>query len=153
MLEIGIYHPQIPQNTGTLLRVSSCLGIHVNIIGPMAFIFSDSRFKRAGMDYLSTASYEVFYSFEQFLDAKADRRTVALEISENATPHHRFQYSENDIIIVGSEHAGFADEDLKKIDECVIIPMKKNRRSMNMAIATTFVLSEAMHKLNMFENL
>lgn len=150
MLEIGIYHPQIPQNTGTLLRLSSCLGIHVNIIGPLGFILSDTKFKRAGMDYLKTASYDIFPSFEDFLANKNDHRLIALEINSSAKPHHEFQYSENDIIIVGSEHSGFNDSDLEKMDECVIIPMKPNRRSMNMAIATTFVLSEAMHQLNMF---
>ena len=66
MLEIGIYHPQIPQNTGTLLRVSSCLGVHVNIIGPMGFIFDDTKFRRAGMDYIATASYSIYTSFDNF---------------------------------------------------------------------------------------
>ena len=153
MLEIGIYHPQIPQNTGTLLRVSSCLGVHVNIIGPMSFIFSDAKFRRAGMDYLGTASYEIFSSFENFLEIKGSRRLVALEIGEKSKPHYSFEFSENDIIIVGSEHSGFDKFDLAKMNECVAIPMKKGRRSMNMAIATTFVLGAAMQQLNMFGGL
>ena len=151
MLEIGVYHPQIPQNTGTLLRVSSCLGVHVNIIGPMGFIFDDTKFKRAGMDYIATASYSLYTSFNDFLRAKEGRRLIALEISDNAVPHTKFRYCENDIILVGSEHSGFENSDLEFVDECVIIPMKPNRRSMNMAIATTFALGEAMRQLNMFD--
>ena len=153
MLEIGIYHPQIPQNTGTLLRVSSCLGVHVNIIGPMGFIFDDTKFRRAGMDYIATASYSVYTSFDDFLQQHEGRRLVALEINNKAIAHTDFKFSENDIILVGSEHAGFQNRDLEKMDEYVIIPMKKDRRSMNMAIATTFALQEAMRQLNMFDAL
>ena len=150
MLEIGVYHPQIPQNTGTLLRVSSCLGVHVNIIGPTAFIFDDKKLKRAGMDYISTASYEMYSSLDRFVANKNGKRLIALEIREDAIPHTDFQFSENDIIIVGSEHSGFDKADLERMDACVVIPMLKGRRSMNMAIATTFVLGEAMRQLNMF---
>lgn len=153
MLEIAVYHPQIPQNTGTLLRVSSCLGVHVNIIGPMAFVFDDTKFKRAGMDYISTASYSIYTSFKDFLEEKLGRRLIALEINDKATAHTKFEFSANDIILVGSEHSGFENGDLEIMDECVIIPMKKDRRSMNMAIATTFALSEAMRQLNMFDSL
>lgn len=150
MLEIGVYHPQIPQNTATLLRVSSCLGIHVNVIGPVSFVFCDSKFRRAGMDYIETASYEIFSSFQNFLESKKDRRFVALEISESAKKFHKFEFSNEDIIIVGSEHSGFESHDIAKMDELVSIPMLENRRSMNMAIATSFVLCEAMRQLKLF---
>ncbi len=150
MLEIGIYHPQIPQNTATLLRVSSCLGIHVNIIGPASFVFCDSKFRRAGMDYIDTASYEIFDSFTSFLECKKDRRLIALEISNKSKKFHKFTFSNKDIIIVGSEHSGFEENDIEKMDELVAIPMLENRRSMNMAIATSFVVSEAMRQLDLF---
>lgn len=153
MLEISIYHPQIPQNTGTLLRLSSCLGIHMNIIGPMGFILSDAKFRRAGMDYISTASYEQFSSFDEFLDKKKGARLVALEVSDKSTPYTQFKFSDNDILIAGSEHSGFENNDLNYVDECVIIPMVKDRRSMNVAISLSLVLGEAMRQLKYFDRL
>ena len=151
MLEIALYHPQIPQNTGTLLRVSSCLGIHVNLIGPLGFIFDDKRMKRAGMDYLSSASVSVHTSFTEFMSAKQNRRLIALDIGEGAVSYTKFEFSDNDILVVGSEHSGFEDKDLKFFDSRVIIPMVEGRRSMNMAIATSFVLGEAMRQLDVFD--
>ena len=151
MLEIALYHPQIPQNTGTLLRVSSCLGIHVNLIGPLGFIFDDKRMKRAGMDYLSSASVSVHTSFEEFISKKPNHRLIALDIGEGAIGYTKFRFSDNDILVVGSEHSGFEDRDLNFFDSRVIIPMVEGRRSMNMAIATSFVLGEAMRQLDLFD--
>ena len=151
MLEIALYHPQIPQNTGTLLRVSSCLGIHVNLIGPLGFIFDDKRMKRAGMDYLSSASVSVHTSFEEFISKKQNHRLIALDIGECAVSYTKFKFSDNDILVVGSEHSGFEDRDLNFFDSRVIIPMVEGRRSMNMAIATSFVLGEAMRQLDLFD--
>ena len=66
MLHIALYHPQIPQNTGTLMRVSSCLGVKIDLIRPFGFLFNDKKLKRAGMDYISTANYEIHDSFDLF---------------------------------------------------------------------------------------
>lgn len=151
MLEIALYHPQIPQNTGTLLRVSSCLGIHVNLIGPLGFIFDDKRMRRAGMDYLSSASFSVHTSFTEFISKKQSHRLIALDIGEGAVSYTKFRFANNDILVVGSEHSGFEDKDLNFFDSRVIIPMVEGRRSMNMAIATSFVLGEAMRQLDLFD--
>ncbi len=150
MLHIALYHPQIPQNTGTLMRLSSCLGVKIDLIRPFGFLFDDKKLKRAGMDYISTANYEIHDSFELFLKKYSGRRLIALEANNEHTPHYSFKYQDDDIIMVGSEHYGFLDTDFAKIPYCVKIPMLPERRSLNMAIATTIVLSEAMSQLRMF---
>ena len=153
MLNLAVYHPQIPQNTGTLLRLASCLGIHVDLIRPFGFVFNDAKLKRAGMDYIQTADYEIHDSFEDFLEKSKNRRIVAMEANEVSVAHHKFRYRDGDILMVGSEHYGFLPEDLKKCTAMVKIPMIKGRRSINMAISAAIVLSESMSQLNIFPKL
>ncbi len=153
VLEIAVYHPQIPQNTGTLLRVSSCLGVHLNIIGPMEFVFDSKKLKRAGMDYIDTAQYSIYDTFDKFIESKCYARFIALDFNNKSSPHTMFEYSERDILIVGAEHGGFMRSDLERMDACVAIPMQKERRSLNMAIALTLVMGEAMRQLNYFSKL
>ena len=153
MVSLSVYHPQIPQNTGTLLRLTSCLGIHIDLIRPFGFIFNDAKLKRAGMDYIQTADYEIHDSFEIFLEKSKNRRIIAMEANDVSIAHHEFQYKDDDILMVGSEHYGFLPEDLNRCSEMVKIPMVKGRRSINMAISAAIVLSEAMSQLNIFSKL
>ena len=153
MIRLAIYHPQIAQNSGTLLRLSSCLGVPVDLIRPFGFIFSDAKFKRAGMDYIETADYEIHDSFDLFLQKYSSRRIIAMEANDVSTAYNDFQYQEDDILIVGSEHSGFESEDLKKCSHCVKIPMLPNRRSLNMAVSAAIIVSEAMTQLHLFPSL
>ena len=153
MLSLAVYHPQIPQNTGTLLRLASCLGIHIDLIRPFGFVFNDAKLKRAGMDYIQTADYEIHDSFEIFLEKSKNRRVIAMEANEVSVAHNDFQYQDGDILMVGSEHYGFLPEDLNRCTTMVKIPMIKGHRSINMAISAAIVLSEAMSQLNIFPKL
>ncbi len=151
MINLALYHPQIPQNTGTLLRLASCLGIHIDIIRPLGFIFSNKKLRRAGMDYLLSSDYEIHDSFEKFLEQYgANRRFVALHVGEGTVEHWKFQYKFDDILIVGSEHYGFLPEHLARITYRVKIPMVPQRRSINMAISAAIVVSEALSQLKLF---
>lgn len=147
MISLALYHPQIPQNTGTLMRLSSCLGVHLDLIRPFGFIFDDRKLKRSGMDYIATADYEIHDSFDIFCEKYNSRRIIALEANDDHISHNEFKYQQGDILIVGSEHYGFLPDDFKKIQYCVKVQMLPNRRSLNMAIAATFVLSEALSQL------
>lgn len=153
MVSLAVYHPQIPQNTGTLLRLTSCLGVHIDLIRPFGFVFNDAKLRRAGMDYIRTADYEIHDSFEIFLQKFAGRRIIAMEANNVSVTHHDFQYQDNDILMVGSEHYGFLSEDLKHCSAMVKIPMQQGHRSINMAISAAIVLSEAMSQLNLFPKL
>ena len=153
MVSLAVYHPQIPQNTGTLLRLTSCLGVHIDLIRPFGFIFNDTKLKRAGMDYIQTADYKIHDSFETFLKQSTNHRIIAMEANDVSVTHHDFQYRDGDILMVGSEHYGFLTEDLKHCSAMVKIPMVQGHRSINMAISAAIVLSEAMSQLNLFPKL
>ncbi|MDR2723898.1 MAG: tRNA methyltransferase [Holosporaceae bacterium] len=150
MLRLALYHPQIPPNTGMLLRLTSALGISLDIIRPMGFVFDDKKLKRAGMDYIKFADYKIHDSFENFYEKYRERRLIALDIGAKAVPYYDFKYQSQDILIAGSEHYGFLGDDLNKILQCVKIPLLPNRRSLNMATAAAIVLSQAMIQLNLY---
>ena len=97
MVSLAVYHPQIPQNTGTLLRLASCLGVHIDLIRPFGFIFNDAKLKRASMDYIQTADYEIHDSFEIFLEKSQNRRIIAMEANDVSVALHEFQYQDGDI--------------------------------------------------------
>lgn len=153
MINLAVYHPQIPQNTGTLLRLTSCLGIHIDLIRPFGFVFNNTKLKRAGMDYIQTADCEIHDSFDVFLKKSSNRRIIAMEANDVSVAHNNFRYQDGDILMVGSEHYGFLSEDLRRCSAMVKIPMVKGRRSINMAISASIVLSEAMSQLNLFPKL
>ncbi|MDR1335184.1 MAG: tRNA methyltransferase [Holosporaceae bacterium] len=150
MINLALYHPQIPQNAGTLLRLGSCLGIFIDIIRPIGFICEDKRLRRAGMDYIPTSNYTVYNSFDIFHAFYEKRRLIALDVGENSVPYHTFEYLSDDILVVGSEHYGFLEQDLEKMQHRVKIPMLPQRRSLNMAIAASIVVGEAMKQLNLY---
>lgn len=150
MIHLALYHPQIPQNTGTLLRLSACLGFHLDLIHPFGFIFDDKKLKRAGMDYITLAKFSIHKSFEEFLNFYKSRRIIAIEANVSENFHNNFKYEKHDILIAGSEHSGFNLEDSNKIPIKIKIPMQKNCRSINLALASTIVVSEAFSQLNLF---
>lgn len=156
MIKLALYHPQIPQNTGTLLRLCSCFQISVELIRPLGFVFDDKKLKRAGMDYIKNATYYIHESFEDFAAIYKNRRLITLDVSQNTVPYHTFNYLKDDILLVGSEHYGFLDQDrctFNKImqqtnNRSVKIPMAQGNRSINMAISASIVLSEALRQTN-----
>lgn len=152
-MRLALYQPQIPQNTGTLLRLGSCLGIAIDIIRPIGFIFDDKKLKRSGMDYLKTANYKIHDSFELFYEMYSGSRFIAMSSNNITIAHNEFSYTNNDILIVGSEHYGFLESDLLKIKHIVKIPMLPEKRSLNMAISAAIVISEAMSQLKIFPKL
>lgn len=104
------------------------------------------------MDYLATADYLLHDSFDSFREKYRDRRIVALESNEHisAARHLDFSYDINDILLVGSEHYGFLPEDIAHLKYQVRIPMLSQRRSLNMAVAATMVLGEALSQLKLY---
>lgn len=149
-MRLALYHPQIPQNTGTLLRLGSCIGVAIDLIRPFGFLWDDKKLHRAGMDYISTAEYKIHNSFADFLQTYKTNRIIAMEANSAAYTHFEFLYEKDDILIVGSEHYGFLPQDLAQIPYTVKIPMCPNRRSINMALSATIVLSEGLRQTRAF---
>lgn len=145
-----MFQPDIPQNTGTLIRMAVCLALPVDIIKPCGFIFSDRRLKRAGMDYLNDADITHHDSWEAYraLVIEEKRRLILLS-TKAQTSYTDLSYKENDIIMVGRESAGVPDDVFNCVDRRVRIYMAKNARSLNVAIAAAIVLGEGLRQLNL----
>ena len=103
-MRIALYQPDIPQNTGTLLRLGACLGIGVDIIEPCGFLLDDRRLRRAGMDYLDQVEVHRYRSWTAFLQEKLPGRLVLL--TTKAHQHHTdFHFDADDILLLGRESA------------------------------------------------
>lgn len=151
MLRLALYQPDIPQNTGTMIRMAACLGIAVDIVEPAAFDVSDRHFRRAGMDYLDRAAvtrHDSFAAFESWRE-KAGHRLILAE-TDGPARHLDFAFQPGDIVMVGRESAGVAPEVHQAADAVVHIPMQNGLRSLNVAIAAALVLGEALRQLGGF---
>jgi tRNA (cytidine/uridine-2'-O-)-methyltransferase len=147
-MRLALYEPDIPQNTGTLLRLGACLGIAVDIIEPCGFLFTDKGLKRAGMDYLDLANYRRHASWEAF-EADCTGRLVLL--SAKAThPYTEFRFAPDDILLMGRESAGVPDSVRDAADARLRIPLMPGLRSLNVALAAAMVLGEALRQTEGF---
>lgn len=150
-MRIALYQPDIPQNTGTLLRFAACLGIAVDVIEPCGFMLSDRRMRRAGMDYIDFVEMMRHSSWRAFQDAVKENRLVLLSPKAECS-YIDFAFEDRDIILVGQESIGVPDEVYNATEAQLKIPMQKNFRSLNVALATAMVAGEALRQLDLFRN-
>ncbi len=152
-MRLALYEPDIPQNTGTLLRLAACLGVAVDVIGPCGFVFSDTRLRRAGLDYLDAVDFARHVSWDSFLE---DRRRggvsgrLVLLTTRAVTAYTRLAYRPGDTLLLGRESAGVPDAVHQAADERVVVPMAGGLRSLNVAVAGAMVLGEALRQTEGF---
>ena len=151
-MHLALYQPDIPQNTGTMLRLAACLGVAVDIIGPAGFDLSDRALKRAGLDYLDKAAMTLHVSWEAFLAARAPGRLVLLT-TKAETAHHTFRFEATDTLLLGRESAGAPDAVHALADARVRIPMREGFRSLNVAVAAAIVLGEALRQTGAWDGM
>jgi tRNA (cytidine/uridine-2'-O-)-methyltransferase len=151
MVRLGLYQPDIPQNTGTMLRLAACLGVPVEIVEPAGFDVSDRNLRRAGMDYLERAGVTRHVSWRAFAEwrAQAGARLV-LATTRGALPYTDFAYHAGDVILMGRESAGVPDEVHEAADARVLIPMQPGLRSLNVAVSAAMILGEALRQTGGF---
>jgi len=148
-MRLALYQPDIPQNTGTILRLAACLDIPVDIIGPAGFDISDRNLRRAGLDYLAHVRLTRHLSWERYLaERKAEREPGRLVLlsTKGAAAHTAFAYAASDTLLVGRESSGVPDPVREAADAVVRIPLKPPLRSLNVAVATAMVLGEALRQ-------
>ena len=147
MPDIALYQPDIPQNTGTLLRLAACMDVTVHLIEPAGFPLSDHSLKRAGMDYIERAKLQRHMDWESFRDWQiAEKRRLILMTTKGSQPYTKFAFKKDDLILMGRESAGVPEEVHKVADARLLIPMKNGMRSLNMAVSTGMVLGEALRQ-------
>jgi tRNA (cytidine/uridine-2'-O-)-methyltransferase len=150
-LRLALYQPDIPQNTGTMIRMAACLGLAVDIVEPAAFDVSDRHFRRSGMDYLERAAVTRHVSFAAFDRWRRDAgHRLILAETDGPTRHIDFAFAPGDIVMLGRESAGVAPEVHAAADAVVHIPMCAGLRSLNVAIAGAVVLGEALRQIGGF---
>ena len=151
MPRLAIYQPDIPQNTGTMLRLAACLGVPVEIIEPAAFDVSDRNLRRSGMDYLNHATITRHISWRAFEAWRREAKgRLILATTKAAIPYADFAYQSDDIILVGRESAGVPDEVHQAAQARVIIPMQQGMRSLNVAVTAAMILGEALRQTHSF---
>jgi tRNA (cytidine/uridine-2'-O-)-methyltransferase len=147
-MRIALFEPDIPQNTGTILRLAACLGVETHIIEPAGFPTTDRAFRRAGMDYLDHveivrhASWE---AFEAWRAAAGARLILFTTQASRCYLDHAFQ--SGDVLLFGRESSGVAAEVHMAADARLVIPMREGLRSLNVAMAAAMVVGEAMRQL------
>lgn len=151
-MRLALYQPEIPQNTGTLLRTAACLQVDVDIVEPCGFVFSDKHLKRAGMDYLDLAKvirHNDWDSFQSLRQAQDGRRLVLLT-TKGAMAYTDFEFHENDVLLLGNEGSGVPQAVHNIVDARITVPMDANARSLNVAVAASMVLGEALRQTDTF---
>ena len=150
-MRIALYEPDIPQNTGTILRLCACIGLPADIIEPAGFPVTDRAFRRAGMDYLNHVAITRHASFTDFEDW---RRREGLKLvlfttaAEQSYLNHTF--GDDQILMFGRESAGVPEAVHKAADARLRIPMREGMRSLNVAMTAAMVAGEALRQTGAF---
>lgn len=148
-MRLALYQPDIPQNTGALLRLAACLDVGVDLIEPCGFPFDDRRLRRAGMDYLAGVALRRHSSWQAYLTARPAGRLVLLTTAgDTALPQAIFH--RDDTLLLGRESAGVPNDVHEAADLRLRIPLKAGLRSLNVALAAAMVLSEALRQTGSF---
>jgi tRNA (cytidine/uridine-2'-O-)-methyltransferase len=146
-MRIALYQPDIPQNTGTILRLCACLGIEAHIIGPAGFPVTDRAFRRAGMDYLDAVT---IVRHRSWLDFEAWRRggRHRLVLFTTAAPlaYLDYRYQSGDVLLFGRESAGVPAAVHEAADARLVIPLRPGMRSLNVAVAAAMAAGEALRQ-------
>ena len=142
-MRLALFEPDIPQNTGTLIRLAACMGLPLDVIEPCGFPWGDRALKRAGMDYVALADVTRHVSWGNYNAARERGARLVLLTTRSAEPYTGFAFRPDDILLLGRESAGVPQAVADIADLRLRIPMRQSMRSLNVAIAAALVLGEA----------
>ena len=147
MPRIALYQPDIPHNTGAILRFAACLGVDVDIIEPAGFDLSDRGLKRAGMDYVERAALRRHISFDAFQAWRQGEGSRLVLLSTKADQAYTdFAFRTDDILLFGRESAGVPESVHEQAEARLIVPMRPGLRSINLAMTVAMVTGEALRQ-------
>lgn len=144
-MRLALFQPDIPQNTGAVLRLGACFKVPVDVIEPCGFPFDDKRLRRSAMDYGGVCDLIRHASWQAYLDARPQGRVVLLSTAA-AVPYADFPFAPTDVLLLGRESRGVPEEVHAMADARVRIPMAAGLRSLNVAMAAGIVLAEALRQ-------
>jgi len=158
-LEVALFEPRIPQNTGNVARSCAAFNIPLNLIEPLGFKLEDKYLKRAGLDYWPLVTVNKYGNFDKFLESKSNKRIIAFS-KKNGTYLKDFIFQNNDVLLFGREDSGLPDCIIDKSDSLISIFMpnlqtatndQKGVRSLNLSVACGIAIYEAHKQIN-FQN-
>jgi len=150
-MRIALFQPDIPQNTGSILRMAACFAVAVDVIEPTGFSLTDGALRRAGLDYLEKAALVRHRSWAAFLAGREGARgRLVLFTTAARTGHTEFAYASDDVLLFGRESAGVPAEVHAAADARLRIPMAGGTRSLNLAVSVAIAAGEALRQTGGF---
>lgn len=148
MLHVALFEPEIPPNTGNIIRLCANAGAQLHLIEPFGFVLDDKRLRRAGLDYHEFADVHIHKDYQQFRSWTGDRRVFACT-TKTKQGHTQPVYQDEDVLLLGPESRGLPIDILNDIGDAhkIRIPMQANSRSLNLSNATAIILYEAWRQL------
>ncbi|CAO4835028.1 MAG: tRNA (cytidine(34)-2'-O)-methyltransferase [Holosporales bacterium] len=148
MLALALFEPEIPQNTGTLMRLCACFDLTIHIIEPCGFLWNDKKLSRSVMDYAKISTIVRHLSFDHFKSwIKAHQKRLVLIDVQGESVCWSFAFSDHDVLMLGKESSGVDDGIKAACDASIFIPQKKGR-SLNVATAASIIVGEAVRQLH-----
>ena len=152
-MQIALFQPDIPPNTGTVLRLCACLDVTAHIIEPAGFAVSDRAFRRAGMDYLDQVTLIRHDSWEKFEEWRREAGSrLLLFTTKGSVSYLDFRYGASDILLFGRETVGVPEMVAAAADARLRIPIKAGLRSLNVAVAVAMAIGEALRQTRQLGN-
>ena len=149
-MRLALFEPDMPQNTGALLRLAVCFGVEVDLIEPCGFLLDDRRVRRAGLDYLAHLPVRRHASWGAFLAEHDPRSRLVLMTTSGSAVLNRFVFAAEDTILLGRESAGVPEAVHCAAGARVAIPLRGPARSLNVALAGAIALAEALRQTGLF---
>jgi len=149
MLDIVLYQPEIPPNTGNIIRLCANTGFHLHLIRPFGFVMDDKKLRRAGLDYHELAKVQMHDSLEDYLSASKPKRVMAIT-TKGRTGHTQVNFQSGDALIFGPESRGLPIEFIESLppEQRLRIPMLKDSRSLNLSNSAAIMIYEAWRQLD-----
>lgn len=148
-MHLAAYQPDIPQNTGALIRLCASLSVPLELIEPFGFLWDEKKIRVSAMDYFDHAHITRHASWHKFSDRFATQRIVLLT-TKAAIHYTDFAFCPDDVLLLGRESAGVPDEIHNAVTSRVKIPLNPAVRSVNMAMAGAIILAEALRQTSQF---
>lgn len=150
MINVVLFEPEIPQNTGNIMRTCAGTDTHLHLIKPLGFSLEDKYLKRSGVNYIEHCHYDIYENFNDFLSKNEGEFYYLTRYGEK--PHTTFDYSDtkkNIYFIFGKESTGIPKEILKNdLDRCMRIPTNSNIRALNLSNCVAIMVFEALRQQN-----
>lgn len=149
MINIVLFEPEIPPNTGNLIRLCANTGFQLHLIEPMGFVLDDKRLRRAGLDYHEWAAAKIHKNYDAFIATEQPERIFALT-TKGSHYYHNVEFNKNDYLMFGPESRGLPEAIRLQIpqERWIRVPMKESSRSLNLSNTVALVAYEAWRQLD-----